>query len=489
MQKARLLWVGFGGKSNCADTDAFKLIGEKQIFDFCAVVTHTRSLTIDNFIQEILLMDEFSNPFGDMDPVGVGAQILDKSLLVEVAMFEGETLRMMDRYSVRKFEFKRFDGFDTRRRFFYFLCASWSEYLLSRKITHVVFSGVPHTSSDFVAYKLAKFFELRVIIFANEKAGIKRGNSGVVYAARLPVRSGSKNTFFITESIEDIGNWGIAERIKSGFLDAKDSFVNGVALDPDLTTPTDVPKSQSYFLSIIRDVSLIRRRPAEIVEFMRSALKSDLQRRKHIKLSDPKQVGCTEVLFCLAFQPEESTSPRARIFVEQYLAIAALSKALPSGWLLRVREHPDQYGRRIPRSDNYLKTIRLLPNVKIVSPNESLEASLAGVKAVAACAGSVLIEAWRRNIPVLTFGHNLLKNAPGVFFIEDFTDLVRAIEKVKLGFSWTPKQIEEFVSFLSERSFRGSLGKISNDISLKTDTAKNLVGIMTRWIELEKSQR
>ena len=55
MQKARLLWIGFSGKSNCADTDALKLIGEKQIFDFCAVVTHTRSLKIDNLIQEIPL--------------------------------------------------------------------------------------------------------------------------------------------------------------------------------------------------------------------------------------------------------------------------------------------------------------------------------------------------------------------------------------------------------------------------------------------------
>lgn len=487
MQKARLLWVGFSGKSNCADTETLKTIGEKLIFDFCAVVTHTRSLTIDNFIKEILLMEEFSNPFGDMDSVDVGAQILNKSLLAEVAMFEGETLRMMDRYSVGRFEFKKVDGFDTRRRFFYFLCASWSEYLRSRNITHVVFNGVPHTASNFVAYKLAKFFKLKVIILAHEKAGIRRSNSEVHYAARFPVGGMSKSTFFIAESIEEIGNWELAEKIKFGSYDAKYSFINGVALDRNLTTPTFVSKSRNYFLSLVRDVSLIERRPAEIVEFIRSALKSDMQRRMHIKLSDPKQLNCKEVLFCLAFQPEESTSPRAGIFVEQYLAIAALSKALPSGWLLRVREHPDQYGRRIPRSDDYLKCIGLLPNVKIVSPNEPLETSLAGVKAVAACAGSVLIEAWRRNIPVLTFGHNLLKNAPGVFFIEDFTDLVRAIEKVDLGFSWTPEQIEEFISFLSERSFRGSLGKISNDNSLKTDTVRNLVGIVTRWVKLKES--
>ncbi len=487
MQKARLLWVGFSGKNNCADTDALILIGEKLIFDFCAVVTNTRSLTIDKFIREILLMEEFSNPFGDMDSVEVGVQFLDKSLLDEVTMFEGETLRMMDRFGVGKFVFRRVDSFDTRRRFFHFLCASWSEYLRSRKITHVVFNGVPHTASNFVAYKLAKFFKLKVMILAHEKAGIRRGNSEVFYSARFPVGGMSKSTFFIAESIEEIGNWELAEKIKSGPYDAEHSFINGVGLDPNLTTPTNVSKSRNYFLSLVRDISLIERRPAEIVEFIRAALKSDLQRRKHIKLSDPKQLNCKEVLFCLAFQPEESTSPRAGVFVEQHLAIAALSKALPRGWLLRVREHPDQYGRRIPRSDIYLKTLRLSPNVKIVSPNEPLETSLAGVKAVAACAGSVLIEAWRRNIPVLTFGHNLLKSAPGVFFIEDITDLKRVIEKVELGFSWSPKQIEEFISFLSERSFRGSLEKISNDNSLKTDTVRNLVGIVTRWVKLKDS--
>ena len=486
MKKARLLWVGFLGKGNSADTEVLKILGEKPILGFCAVVTYKKNLSFEDVNYEQLLMKEFSNPFDRVDEVGVRASILEKSMLLHIATFEGEALRMMDRYGVGKFEFNKVDSFDTRRRFFHFLCASWSEYLISRKITHIVFNGVPHTCSHFVAYKLANYLKLNVLILSHEKAGLKRSHSGVFYAARYPIGGMSKTAFFISESIEEIGNWELVKKIKDTSLGNENSFVNGLALDSDASIPLEIAKSKNYIVSMIRDVSLIRRRPTEISEFIKSALLSEMQRRKQIKLSSPKHPKSPEVLFCLAFQPEESTSPRAGIFVEQHIAIAALSRALPSDWILRVREHPDQYGRRIPRSRNYLEELRRLPNVEIVSPNESLEVSLTSVRAVAACAGSVLIEAWRRNIPVLTFGHNLLKKAPGVFYIQDFSELVHAIRKIEQGSWWTSEQVDEFMLFLSESSFRGNLGKISNDISLKSDTVSNLVGILTRWIELSK---
>ena len=96
------------------------------------------------------------------------------------------------------------------------------------------------------------------------------------------------------------------------------------------------------------------------------------------------------------------------------------------------------------------------------------------------------LEAWVRGIPLLLFGHMLLKISPNVFFIESHGDLKRAIDRITSDFVRNHLEQENFKSWTTSNSFVGSLRAV-NDTSLLEATINNLEGILERWFFLTSS--
>ena len=60
-----------------------------------------------------------------------------------------------------------------------------------------------------------------------------------------------------------------------------------------------------------------------------------------------------------------STMVYARFYLNQISVIENLSKSIPVGYKIYVKEHPSMIGRR---NRDYYNQIKILPNVKLIDP-------------------------------------------------------------------------------------------------------------------------
>ena len=490
MTKARLLWIGYTGKSAFAHAETIKRLWDRDLIEFCAA-TGGKPQPIDNEILSEPVMPHNEVLFANYGAIESSFSILlDNEIYREFSSFEGETLRMMDRLCGREPYFIFEYSFNSRRAMFIRHCSFWRDYLSKKKISHIVFCGVPHEVFTHVVYKIAKTLSIETIIFAPEKTGSSRKKEGIFLNSDLLPRSMHQSLFFLSESIEDIGVWRLSEKIKS--LDEKfpvkllygQPFSDGsvgrsqadlVDFDKRLVWP--------YLRSFVKMIRQIPKRPRVLLGTLKNSFVSLCQYFEHIRLAVDLNHKSPSILFCLAYQPEESTSPRAGIFVEQKLAINAIANNLPSGWILRVREHPDQYGRRRPRTFGFLREISKIANVEIVPIDEDSSKSLDSARIVAGSAGTMCLESWARRKPLLLFGHMLLKKAPNVYFVESHSDLKSAIEEATLNCLPDEYELDNFKSWTASNSYVGTCQKIK-DASLMEDTVNNLEGILERWFFL-----
>ena len=78
----------------------------------------------------------------------------------------------------------------------------------------------------------------------------------------------------------------------------------------------------------------------------------------------------------LHVQPERTSLPEGGHYNEQYLAVLELSKSLPKGWVLLVKEHPAQFNLKDLRkykfrSKFFYESIARIPNVHLIDTNVS----------------------------------------------------------------------------------------------------------------------
>jgi len=488
--KARLLWIGYLGKSSLAHVDVLKRLRQKDLIEFCAA-SGGKPQSADADVLDEPVISHWDALFANYEKIGsYPSENIDRQSYTIFSAFEGETLRMMDRLHDRGPRYPFEDDFNTRRKMFIKHCLFWSQYLKKNEISHVIFNGLPHEVYTFVLFKIASSLKISTLILHPEKIGIPRKTDGV-YFGSYPQKTMHQSLFYVSESIEDVGVWNLSQRIKEASKNFGFELVNG---DPLSAVVEAFNHSTAQPIKIIRQSSLLRffkelknvsKRPREIYLFSRRAFLSNLQREEHSKIAKSSESHQNVAIYFLPFQPEESSSPRAGIFVEQFFAIKNIADSLPDGWILRVREHPDQYGRRRPRARGFLREISDLPRVSIVPLEETLSDSFDGVRVVVGVSGTSCIEAWFRKIPLLLFGDMFLKNAPGVFFIETLADIRDAFEKIQRGLELSQVEIDEFISWTSENSYVGSLGKTRKSLpDLHKNTVNNLEAIISTWFHL-----
>ncbi len=486
------MWVGFSDSRDCAHSEIIKRIRDKSLIEFCSI-TGSGDLELKCRIIDEVVASDPDAMFGRYDKkVFCPEGLIDRELYSLFADFEGETLRMMDRLHGRGPEYRFRDTFDSRRKFFFDHCTFWYEYLQSRKISHVVFLAVPHQVFDFVLLKIAKRLSIPTIVFSPEKAGKPREIEEIKW---VKTHKGNMNdsTFFVSEDVDDIGVWQLSTQIKSIAESKSIPLAHGEFLSeqlwnfnfsepPMLRVPKRLHALTTMWKSFMR---IPKKKPMEILGFVSNSFRSYKQFSRHLGVSLKVENEKKYVLFALAYQPEESTSPRANIFAEQSLAIRALSEVVPDNWQIRVREHPDQYGRRRPRAKEFWDEIEKIPNVVRQPLNVSAFDSLVNAEAMAGPSGTMCVEAWLRGIPVILFGSMFLKAAPGVFLIEKFSDLDQALETILSDFKFDWNAVTGYRLWLNSHSYIGNIAKDRcMDQTLREMTAHNVVSILTSWLSM-----
>jgi hypothetical protein len=137
------------------------------------------------------------------------------------------------------------------------------------------------------------------------------------------------------------------------------------------------------------------------------------------------------VFFPLATEPESSLQQFSPEFFFQHAAIAALSRDLPAGVLLVVKESIIGVGRR---PDNFYDQIVDLKNVVMLNMLEQGLKIARDAVAVATITGSTGFEAAVMGKPVISFGvHNGYNMLPHVFHVTDLARSGDAVRKIFEG--------------------------------------------------------
>ena len=143
--------------------------------------------------------------------------------------------------------------------------------------------------------------------------------------------------------------------------------------------------------------------------------------------SMPKK-GEKYVFFPLHFPDDSQLTLRAMPFISQEYIIEIISRYLPYGYVLYVKEHPASVGSFSLRM---LKYISKLPNVRIIPPLLNPYVLIENSQFICVINSTVGMESLLYQKPVITFGESFYRGKGVTLDISDLYGLAEAISKAK----------------------------------------------------------
>ena len=164
------------------------------------------------------------------------------------------------------------------------------------------------------------------------------------------------------------------------------------------------------------------------------------------------------LFFGLHLNTESTVGLRALPYMNQTSLIESISRILPYGYYLYVREHP-HWRRTFPVG--YLAPLTKLPNIRLISANVSIHEVIKNSKGILTYNATTGIEALIHEKPVLSFAPNVYYgHHPAVDYCSDLFELGSHIVKLIN----TKVKKEDTYNYICK------LFRISNNIPLMADT-------------------
>lgn len=171
-------------------------------------------------------------------------------------------------------------------------------------------------------------------------------------------------------------------------------------------------------------------------KFMKFWIKSRFYRRwlyKTKKLFEDPVTGEPYVYMPLHLIPESTTFSMAPFWINELTTIEMVSKSIPAGWRLYVKEHQAMLGER---SMEFYKKVKRIPNVRLVRFNyyDDPKPWIENARAVITITGTAAYEAAMLGKPAFVFGDvpfAVIKGVTRVRVIEDLPQMFRDIRDIE----------------------------------------------------------
>jgi len=417
------------------------------------------------------------------------------NILIQLNECEKITLRMMERNDTYSNNF----SFQDRILLYKYFVQYWITIIKKLEPKYIFFEEEPHQASEYVLYKVAKLLNINTIMFIrttinqrmyavnefeigsniikrdyqkllNDKKQITLSKEIEEYLSK--VRGEYKETISLhlydqTENVNELisKNFNFLKKIKSFFnkIMYLKNFLKYIELLFNFNS-NEFKSDQKQFFKTFQNSKLTY--IEHIYYKSKSIIKKYFLKKYYIKVSE-KNIDLTiPYVFCaIHYQPEKTTCPLGGIFDNQLYMIELISKTIPKGWYLYVKEHPSQfvtsyarYGEHF-RSYEYYNKIRELKNVKLISIKTDTFSLIDNAKAVATVTGTSAWESIIRGIPSITFGHSWFNHCNGVTYIESLEDLISFFEKIqKNNFQIKLDDIKYFLKVIENNTFKGIVG-------------------------------
>jgi hypothetical protein len=198
------------------------------------------------------------------------------------------------------------------------------------------------------------------------------------------------------------------------------------------------------------------------------------------QLAKPVDTNLPYIFVALQCEPERQTCPTGGVFGHQYLMVDLLSKLLPPGWMLYVKEHVSQFkeyqAAERSKTLDFYDRVASRHNVELVPLSYTSFELIDHARASATVSGSVGWESVVRGKPSLLFGHSWYRDCRGVFVTHTVEDCQEALRKIQSGFQVDRNEFLCFAKVVESCSVRGYIDKFYEKINIVSpeENAANL---------------
>jgi hypothetical protein len=429
---------------------------------------------------------------------GLRPEVLDGSPLKDLAGCQVATLYMMDRMdALGSFHFHE------RVRLYHRLLAYWLSVLDETQPEIVIFCEAPHLVYDYVLYCLCEQKGIRTVMFEFTRvngllfptASIE-GETPVMQVYQRLLADYRPGCAHISAASEDHlkAASGAYEALPahlqpflSGFGGEMVSGLSGATLRPLLSQRLvrllRKPAVLAWRLCRMKaPPNYMKQTGRKIEESWMTGLKYTLYRRRsrrkmhqlaalYQRLAEKPDLTKPYVYVPLAYQPERSTSPLGGVFVNQLLMVDLLSRCLPEGWYLYVKEHPTQFyckqafRAQSGRTKDTYDDLAALPSVKLVDMSVSSFDLTDSSRAVAAVVSTACWEAVIRGKPAMVFGYPWYRGCEGVFQSHTREECLEALRKITEGYQVDQGKVRLFIQALEQVGFTGYVEPYLADVA------------------------
>ncbi len=305
------------------------------------------------------------------------------------------------------------------REYIYHQISYFDRVLKNNRVNLCVIWNFPHQGGDYILYALCKVKKIKVFVLGKIYNPLTR-----------------EDVYYIDESIErPLEGEDLVNRELTNLQFIYDSY----SVESEKTKAVLVKGEYKYNYFIDNYICLIklffknikkknwRLNIAKVKKRICQGVSAGIGRVYYNKKAC-RTVGEEKyLLFALHYQPEASTLPMGGIFVDQILAIEMISKLLPEGIYLYVKEHPlSGYYRK----KKYYEKILHNPNIRLFSKSYTEKDLLQNALGIITITGTIGMEAIFMHKPVIAFGYPYYWEAPGVYHPRTLNELKQVLKEI-----------------------------------------------------------
>ena len=439
-------------------------------------------------------------------------------ILQDMSKYERIALRMMERNDTYSDNFKHRD----RVLLYKYFAQYWITVINKLNPKYIFFEEEPHQASEYVLYKIAKLMNVETIMFVrstidqrmypisefevgseiikkeykntlHDKDKIKLSDEMEEYFKKIQGNYSDVISLHLYDQIDNVNN--LLDKKNKVFKILKKIFSLNINLKKikrqieflfDFDAIYFKSDQKQYFKSFKNS----KLKYVEHIYFKsKSIIKKQFLKRYYTRVSRESVDLNVPYIFCAVhYQPEKTTCPLGGDFDDQLYMIELLSKTIPEGWKLYVKEHPSQfvtsyarYGEHF-RSYEYYNKLKMYDNVELVSIKLDTFTLIDNSKAVATVTSTSVWEGIIRGIPGLTFGYSWFNHCNGVYNVQSLQDLYDFFERIqKKSFKINPLDIKCFLKVIEEHTYKGVIGGYSvqqfYDITAKENGIEHLKAV------------
>jgi len=399
---------------------------------------------------------------------------LDKTLISDLSFHESIFMKMLDRH-----DYAGTLTYNKRIITYHSQVMYWKSVLEYYKPDVVAYRIAPHASYDYILYALSRLMNIPTVMF--ERTSLP----GYVY----PVNSFEDRSMRIwrtytrmLEETERKHEIMLSTETATYMKNLTKSYAQAMPLHLKYKLRRfrkggDIGGALSIlFLTVMETVKelLLKNRDREYLHKKYYENMGRFKRKKlfahYRRLARPVDLSLPFVFVALQCEPERQTCPVGGVFGNQYLMVDLLSKLVPEGWKVYVKEHTSQFkgyqAAERSRTFEFYDMIASMPNVELAPLDYTSFELIDKAQASATVSGTVGWESVVRGKPALLFGNSWYRDCKGVFTIHTVENGKEAIQQIKNGFTVNTDDVKGFVQAVESCSVRGYIDRVYHKMNI-----------------------